>query len=74
MLVWLNSGPSCTGLYDATHANGPFIFTKGSSKMKANSYAWNINANVLYFDVPGVGFSKQKKPDYENLYADNKIV
>jgi len=45
-------------MYDATHANGPFTFINDSSKMKANEYNWAVNSNMLYFDPPGVGYSK----------------
>jgi carboxypeptidase C (cathepsin A) len=32
--------------------------------MKRNEYGWRVDANMLYFDPPGVGFSKREGADY----------
>lgn len=39
--------------------------------MQKNDYSWNLNANVLYIDAPGVGYSMG--PD-DTEYSDSNVV
>ncbi len=43
-----------------TLENGPFLFSKNSTRFRVNEFAWNKKANILYLQSPGgvnqVGF------------------
>lgn len=49
------------------------MFSPKDSTLKANPYAWNKNANVLYIESPGsVGFSKGPvQADDDQTSTDN---
>ena len=74
LLVWLNSGPGCSGLVGATGGNGPFTFSDKSTVnvFNKNENSWNIHANMLYIDAPGVGYSVG--PEDHEPYTDNETV
>lgn len=47
---------------------GPHLLNQGSDKLSqsSNSYSWNNNANLLFFESPpGVGFSINNDPNYK---------
>ena len=59
MVLWLNGGPGCSSLMGMFSENGPFLFEKGTTKLKKNLNAWNQKAHILYLESPAkVGFSK----------------
>lgn len=33
LLLWLNNGPGCSSMYEATHGNGPFVFNKKNTNV-----------------------------------------
>ena len=55
----MSSGPGCSSIGGGFLSElGPFYPTPGGNGLKANSYAWNKFANVLFVDSPAfTGFS-----------------
>lgn len=66
LVLWLNGGPGCSSIGGGFLSElGPFYPKPGGKLLKANKYAWNKVANVLFLESPAfVGFS------YSNTSAD----
>ncbi|CAG2111856.1 unnamed protein product, partial [Medioppia subpectinata] len=57
VVLWLNGGPGCSSLFGKLQENGPFKVTPNGLNLTLNPNAWNIEANVVYFESPvGIGF------------------
>ena len=60
LVIWLNGGPGCSGLFGFFTEHGPFNmnFTAGGHGLTFNPYTWANVANIIYIESPaGVGFS-----------------
>jgi carboxypeptidase C (cathepsin A) len=76
LILWLQGGPGCSGLFGLLYENGPFLLHPDNS-LVLNPYSWNLNANVLYLESPvGVGYSYSTSPLYntDNTTADNSYT
>ncbi len=69
LILWMQGGPGCSGLFGAGFENGPFIATgNAATPLRLNPLSWNRFANVLYIEQPaGVGFSYSVPADYQNF-------
>lgn len=41
----------------AVYGFGPFVYSDGDYSFERNDYSWNLNANLLFIDAPGMGYS-----------------
>ena len=58
VIVWFNGGPGCSSMLGWTQEHGPYVVEDGTTKFTKNTYSWNKEATVIYFDSPaGVGYS-----------------
>jgi carboxypeptidase C (cathepsin A) len=56
-ILWLQGGPGCSSMFGLFVENGPYIIQADAS-FRANPWAWNKNANLVYIDSPpGTGYS-----------------
>ena len=71
--LWLNGGPGCSSLLGLLSEIGPVVTDLFTGVFKVNEHAWNLNANVIYFEQPaGTGFSKSA--DLSQLWDDAKTA
>ena len=61
LIVWLTGGPGIGSTVSVFYTNGPFKlhhWPKGGKMASLNPNSWNLEANMLYPDIPlGIGFS-----------------
>jgi len=74
LLLWLNGGPGSSSVgYGFFLEHGPFKVQPDEETLKANPYAWNRDANIIYLESPaGVGFSSSANP--EGLSTNDAIT
>lgn len=59
LLILFASEPGESVLLTWYHEIGPFIMDYGKTTFDYNPHHWNLQANVLFFDLPvGIGFSE----------------
>lgn len=59
LILWVGSGPGCTGFTAMLYENGPFRYlTPLDPNLNITKDAWNMRANLLFIDAAGVGFSR----------------
>ena len=68
LLIWLNGGPGGSSMAGAMLENGPYqMQSDEKSTLKANPYAWNKEAHIMYWDNPvGAGYSFNENKEYVN--------
>eukprot|EP01087_Luapelamoeba_hula_P011622 TRINITY_DN3174_c1_g1_i3.p1 TRINITY_DN3174_c1_g1~~TRINITY_DN3174_c1_g1_i3.p1 ORF type:complete len:463 (+),score=51.42 TRINITY_DN3174_c1_g1_i3:205-1593(+) len=79
LVLWLQGGPGCSGMFGLTAEHGPIVANSKTGGMSPNYFAWNRVANILYIDAPaGVGFSySMNASDYntnDNKTADDNYI
>jgi hypothetical protein len=58
VVLWLQGGPGCGGLYGLFVEHGPFRLSVYTGKVEHNPWSWNRKFNMLYIESPaGVGMS-----------------
>jgi serine carboxypeptidase-like clade 2 len=75
VVLWLQGGPGCSGLYAVTQEHGPITSNSDlKGGMRPFGWSWNRVANMLYIESPaGVGFSYSKTPSDYNT-GDNRTA
>ncbi|CAE7921766.1 SCPL34 [Symbiodinium sp. KB8] len=73
VVVWTNGGPGCSSVGGGLMTElGPF-FAQADGTLKANPWAWNTEANVIFLEHPvGVGFSYSNDTKFYNDITDEE--
>ena len=58
VILWFNGGPGCSSMLGFLQENGPYQLADGATSFTKNTFSWNKEATVIYFEAPaGVGYS-----------------
>ena len=58
VLLWMQGGPGCSGVWGMWVEHGPFRLNPFEKEVELNGWAWTRKANMIFIDQPaGVGFS-----------------
>ncbi|XP_058097051.1 serine carboxypeptidase 1-like [Magnolia sinica] len=76
LVLWLNGGPGCSSFgIGAMMELGPFRVNSDGKTLRANDYAWNKEANILFLESPaGVGFSYSNTTTDYHLSGDQRTA
>ena len=77
VVLWMNGGPGCSSLDGFVTEHGPFLMNPDGKSLRANEFAWNKKANVIYLESPfevGYSFSKSKDNVWNDVKSADDVV